>query len=286
MLEVLFVLLWNSGFVGAEVGLPFTGPLTLLLWRYAALSLLLLVVLGLTGTLRWPGGRAAGLAGLIGVMAHGVWLGCVLVALDLGVAAGIVALVTALQPLATGALSGPVVGERTSPRQWLGLVLGFVGVVVAVGLRIQSHPSTPTLSYLLPFGSVVAITGASLLQRRLEVTGSELRLPVSLALLYQSVATTVAVAIPALLAERLVTEWTAPFVATMAWLVVGVSLGAYLLMWVLLGRTDATSVASLFYLSPPVTMVMAMIAFGDSVTAGDLAGMAVAAVGIVLVHRR
>jgi drug/metabolite transporter (DMT)-like permease len=285
-MEVLFVLLWNSGFVGAEVGLPFTGPFTLLLWRYAALSLLLLVALGLAGRLRWPGRRAAGLAGLIGVLAHGVWLGCVLVALEMGVAAGIVALVTALQPLATGALSGPVVGERTSPLQWLGLVLGFVGVVVAVGLRIQSDPSTPVLGYLLPFGSVAAITAASLVQRRLEVTGSEVRLPIGLALLYQSLATTVAVAIPALLAERLATEWTAPFIATMAWLVVAVSLGAYLLMWTLLGRTDATRVASLFYLSPPVTMVMAWIAFGDVVTPGDLVGMAVAAAGIVLVHRR
>ena len=119
-LELVFVFLWNSGFIGAEYGLPYAGPWTLLFWRYVALTLLLGAWLVLTQRLAWPGNRAVGHTALVGILAHGVWLGCVLVALDMGVPAGIVALVTALQPLLTGALAGPVLGERSDLRQWIG----------------------------------------------------------------------------------------------------------------------------------------------------------------------
>ncbi|NIR98499.1 MAG: DMT family transporter [Gammaproteobacteria bacterium] len=284
-LELLFVLLWNSGFIGAEYGLPFAGPWTLLFWRYLALAGLLGLWLAVRGRLRWPGGVAASHTALVGVLAHGVWLGCVLVALDMGVPAGIVALVTALQPLLTGALSGPVLGERTDARQWVGLVLGFGGVVIAVGARLSQDAVTPALGYLVPFGSVVAITVASLMQRRWHRSGSERRVPDDVALFYQSAATAVALLAPAWWWEAFAVQWTAPFVATMTWLVLAVSLGAYWAMWRLLVRESATRVASLFYLSPPVTMIMAWAAFGDVVTITDLAGLIVAGAGVMLVYR-
>ncbi len=284
-LELLFVLLWNSGFIGAEYGLPFAGPWTLLFWRYAALSTLLGLWLGLRGRLAWPGRSAAGHTALVGVLAHGAWLGCVLISLDMGVPAGIVALVTALQPLLTGALSGPVLGERTDAWQWLGLVLGFCGVVIAVGARLSGDAETPPLGYLIPFGSVIAITAASLLQRRRELKGVTTRLPDDTVLFYQCVATTLVMMMPAWSLEAFATDWAPPFIATMSWLVLMVSLGAYWSMWRLLARQDATRVASLFYLSPPVTMLMAWVAFGDQVIPSDVLGLAVAGVGVALVYR-
>ena len=285
-LELLFVLLWNSGFIGAEYGLPFTGPWTLLLWRYAALTGLLAIWLVVSRRCFWPGGRAVGHTAVVGVLAHGAWLGCVLVAIDMAVPVGIIALVTALQPLLTGAFSGLVVGERTGLRQWLGLILGFCGVAIAVGARLTLDTETPALGYLLPFGSVMAITAASLLQRRWARHGERTALPLDTTLFFQSAATALAMLLPAWWLEGFATRWTTPFVATMAWLVVAVSLGAYWTMWQLLARQDATRVASLFYLSPPVTMLMAWIAFGDTVTPTDLLGLAVAGVGVWLVYRR
>ncbi len=285
VLEVLFVLTWNSGFIGAEYGLPYAGAFTLLLWRYLLLTALIATFLAVRGRLRWPGTPAAGVAALVGVLAHGGWLGCVLLALQLGAPAGMIALVTALQPLLTGAFSGPVVGEPTGARQWAGLVLGFLGVVIAVGARLAGEEEVPTVAYVLPFLSVLAITAASLIQRRMDRFESPHRLPVELAMFYQSAATAVAMFLPAVMVEGLATAWTGPFMATMAWLVVVVSLGSYGLMWVLIARRDATRVASLFYLSPPVTMVMAWLAFGDTVTPADILGLAVAATGVALVHR-
>mgnify|MGYP006432827163 CR=1 FL=1 len=285
-LELVFVLLWNSGFIGAEYGLPFAGPFTLLLWRYAALSAMLGIWLVATGRWSWPGRMAVGHTALVGVLAHGVWLGCVLIAIDMDAPVGIIALVTSLQPMLTGALSGLVLGERTDVRQWLGLIVGFIGVAIAVGARMSVDTETPALGYMMPFVSVMGMTAASLLQRRWTRRGVRTQLPLDTTLFFQSAATSLALFIPAWLAEGFETSWTTPFIATMAWLVIAVSLGAYWAMWRLLAKQEATRVASLFYLSPPVTMLMAWIAFGDTLVYTDLMGLAVAGVGVWLVYRR
>ena len=285
-LEVVFVFLWNSGFIGAELGLPNTGPWTLLLWRYLALAALLGVWLLASGRLVWPGRAAVGRTALVGVLAHAVWLGCVLVAIDLAVPVGIIALVTSLQPLLTGALSGLVTGEKTGAARWAGLVLGFVGVAIAVGARLTVDDEAPAVGYLLPLCSVLGITAASLMQRRWERRRVKAHLPLDATLFYQSVATTLAVLLPAWLAEGFETTWTPPFIATMLWLIVAVSLGAYWSMWRLLEKQDAIRVASLFYLSPPVTMVMAWLAFGDTLITTDVVGLAVAGAGVWIVYRK
>lgn len=286
VLEILFVLLWNSGFIGAEYGLPYAGPFTLLFWRYLTLTAVLAVLVVVrNGSLR-PSCRArAAQSWIVGILAHGTWLACVLIALDLEVPAGIVALVTALQPLTTGALSGPVVGEKTTPAQWIGLVVGFAGVVLAIGSRAAFVDGVWWPAYLVPFGSVVGITAASLFQRRIALTSRRPRMPILDDQLHQCGATTLAMLPGALLIEGFSTSWTLPFVTTMLWLILAVSLGAYGLMWILLERRDATRVASLFYLSPPVTMLMAFAAFGDTPSATDLAGMVLAAAGVWIVHR-
>lgn len=277
-----FVLLWNSGFIGAEFGLPYAGALTLLFWRYLALSIIMTVwVIGCGQPLRLP--RATSVRALgTGVLAHSVWLGCALGSIQAGVPAGIVALVVALQPLMTGALSGVVTGEHTTPRQWLGLGTGFLGVAVAVASRARADDAAPLLAYFLPFGSVIAITIASLWQRASAQRG--ITPPMATLLLYQSIGSTVALAGPALFLEGLATQWTLGFVAALGWVTIMVSLGAYALMWQLLERVDATRVASLFYCGPPVTMVMAWIAFGDTVTATDIFALFITAAGIALVQ--
>lgn len=281
-LAIGFVLLWNSGFIGAEYALPYTEPLTLLFWRYWFLGSILFLYLLLRRRLEWPGSKAVLIALLVGILAHGVWLGCVFYSLQYGVPAGIVALVVALQPLTTGALSGLAVGERTPLVRWAGLLIGLCGVMIAVLARTELSDASSVFAFFLPFGSVAAITAASLIQRRLEVQKHAYRLAVDLGLLYQSLGVALAVIIPAILFEGLVVEWTPIFMGAMLWLVLGVSLLAYALMWLLIARIDATRVASLFYFGPPVTMLMAWAAFGDRLLATDWAGLGVIAAGVLL----
>lgn len=286
ILAIGFVLFWNSGFIGAEYALPYTKPLTLLFWRYWALAIILLVYLIASRRIVWPGIKPVLIAMLVGTLAHGMWLGCVFYSLQYGVPAGIVALVVALQPLTTGALSGLVVGERTPFLRWVGLLIGFAGVMVAVLARTEFSDAGSVFAYFIPFGSVVAITGASLIQRWLQVRRHAHRLAVDVGLFYQSIGVSLVVTVPAILFEGVTTEWTGEFVGAMLWLILGVSLVAYGLMWLLIARIDATRVASLFYFGPPVTMVMAWIAFRDQLLTTDLIGMAITCLGVALAQKK
>lgn len=284
LLVIGFVLLWNSGFVGAEYGLPYTGPFTLVFWRYLALTILIglyLLVKRRFKKIRWS---VVGYNMFVGFLAHGVWLTCVLLSLDQGVPAGIIALVVALQPLVTGVFSGIVVGEPTPFHRWMGLIIGFGGVALTVLSRIDFQATESIFGYLIPLGSVVAITAGTLIQRKLDISSTNYHLPLDLTLFYQSLATVLALAIPAIFWEKLETQWEPEFIYAMIWLTVGVSLGAYALMWRLLERMDATRVASLFYFGPPVTMLMAWVAFGDTLTMIDIIGLAVVLAGILLTH--
>lgn len=286
LLIIAFVLLWNSGFIGAEYGLPYTGPFSLIFWRYLAVFILLGLYLLARNRLRWVGTKTAAVNMLIGLLSHGVWLTCVLFALDNKVPAGIVALIVALQPLTTGALSGYVTNEKTNSRQWTGLIIGFIGVVITVAFRIDSKESGSVFGYLIPLASVAAITIATLIQRRIEIQEESVKLPMDLTLFYQSLGTLIAIAFPALLVENLATEWKPTFIYTLLWLIVAVSIGAYFLMWRLIEYLETTKVASLFYLGPPVTMLMGWLAFGDTVIMTDIIGMTVGLLGVILTQRK
>jgi drug/metabolite transporter (DMT)-like permease len=110
-------------------------------------------------------------------------------------------------------------------------------------------------------------------------------MPLDSTLFYQSLGTILYLVIPAWWVEGFATQWTTPFLMTMSWLILAVSLGAYWSMWKLLEKQEATRVASLFYLSPPVTMLMAWVAFGDSLLFSDILGLLIAGCGVLLVYK-
>lgn len=285
LLPLLFILLWNSGFIGAEYGLPYTGPFTLMLWRYGALTLILFIYLLITKRLCFPGWRITIPNMLVGLLAHGVWLTGVLFSLNLGVPAGIVALVTALQPMATGAFSRSVTGERTSRQQWAGLLIAFVGVAVTVFARMDFSDMQTAGAYLIPFISVGAMTSANLIEREMEIAEHWRLLPMDQTLFFQSLANFVVFIVPAFLFENFRTQWESPFIFTMIWLIIPVSLGAYATMWKRLERMEANRFASLFYFSPPVTMLMAWVAFGDTLLLTDLGGLIIVFTGVIFTQK-
>lgn len=286
LLPIAFILLWNSGFIGAEYGLPYTGPLSLLFWRYGILTVILFFYLLITRRLRFPGWAITLPNMLVGLLAHGTWLGGVLFALNLGVPAAIVALVVALQPLATSAFSGPVTGERTSSGQWAGLITAFAGVAFTLIARIDFSDPAAAAAYLIPFISVAAMTAANLLEREMEIFEHWKMLPMGQTLFYQSLATFIVTILPAIFFEQLETRWEPPFIYTMGWLILAVSLGAYACMWKLLEYMEVNRFASLFYFGPPVTMFMAWVAFGDQLRLTDIFGFLIVLAGVLLTQRR
>ena len=119
----------------------------------------------------------------------------------------------------------------------------------------------------------------------MEINDKNEKLPLDQTLFYQSLATMLALAIPSIFVEKLAVEWVSEFTFAMIWLILAVSLGAYILMWRLIERLDATRVASLFYLGPPITMLMAWVAFGDTIKIMDIVGLSVVFLGVILTSR-
>ncbi|WP_372394496.1 DMT family transporter [Azospirillum sp. HJ39] len=276
----LFVLLWSTGFIGAKYGLPYAEPLTFLLIRLGLVAVVLALV-ALVSRAPWPKDWAtAGRIALAGLLVHGVYLSGIFIAIAHGLPAGVTALVVGIQPLLTAALSGPLLGERVSGRQWAGLLLGLagVGLVVREKLAIDAAHLVP-LGYALV--SLVGITLGTLYQKR-HGGGMDLRSGTAI----QYAATALALAIAAPMVETMHVEWTGEFVFALLWLCFVLSVGAIFLLFALIRRGAAAKVASLFYLTPPVTALVAWVLFGEKLGIVALAGMAVAVCGVALVNRK
>ena len=279
-----FVFSWSSGFVGARYGLDHAGTFTLLFWRY----LLVVAVLGLLVTLmrQWqPLSRAEWTRhAVVGALAHAGWLAAVLGAIDLGLSAGLAAFITALQPIMTGALSARMTGERVGMREWAGLMLGVGAVALVVGDGIALGGSL--IAYALPFLAVAAITVASLIDRAAHVAAdaraTKPATPLLLVTFIHALASLVILTPLAVGLEGLEAQWGGELVFAILWLGLVVSLAAYGLMFALLRRLPAARVASLTYLAPPVTMMIAWFVFRESLTPIAAIGLAIAAMAVAL----
>ncbi|MEO8409393.1 MAG: EamA family transporter [Propionivibrio sp.] len=271
----LFVLLWSTGFVGAKFGLPYVEPLTFLLWRFL-LVIALMTSFALLAGAPWPRGRRQVLhIGVSGLLLHAVYLGGVFVAIARGLPAGITALIVGMQPLLTACGAGWLLGERVSARQWLGLALGFAGVALVVA---KQFGELPLAAMLLPaVVALLGITAGTLYQKRFCA-----RFDLRTGAVIQFVPSAVLIAVAAWASESMRVEWTPAFIFALLWLVLALSVGAISLLNVLIRSGSAVHVARLFYLTPPTTALIAWFAFGETLTALALAGMALALVGVYL----
>lgn len=284
-LELLFVVLWSSGFIGAKYGLPYAAPFTLLLIRYIIVAGLIGIWLRARGEFRFPNRRAIADSSLIGLMAHAIWLSAVLGAIAMGVSPWIVALITALQPMTTSVLSGPLLGERVSPMQWLGMIIGLLGAVLVIATKIDPQTETPWVGYGLPFIATISMTLTTLYQRHINRSRRGTALPVVPSLFVQATATAIALLPLAYFVEDFQVQWTGQFIFAMVWLILVLSIGSYGLMLRLLEYRTAARVSSLMYLTPPVTLVLGFLLLGDQLFWADVFGLGITAGGVALVYR-
>jgi drug/metabolite transporter (DMT)-like permease len=272
----LFVLLWSTGFIGARLGLPHAEPLTFLSLRYL-LAAGLLVLVSLASGAPWPR-RPTEVAhfAVAGLLVHGVYLGGVFLGISMGVEAGVSALIVGLQPLLTAALAGVLLRERVIPRQWLGLVLGLCGVALVLAGKVGQAPGS-VLGSIACVAALIGITIGTLYQKRF-CAGMDLRT----GSVVQFAAAGLATAPLAFWFEDMRVQWDAEFVFALLWLVLVLSLGAVSLLYVLIRRGAASQVASLFFLVPPCTALIAWPLFGETLGPSALAGMALTALGVAL----
>jgi drug/metabolite transporter (DMT)-like permease len=279
-MPAVFVVLWSSGFIGAKFGLPYAEPFTFLLWRFAIVALLLALAAWIWRA-RWPQTRreAAHIA-LAGLLVHAGYLSGVFGAIHRQVSAGEMAIIAGLQPVLTALLAGPFLGERISARQWLGVALGFLGVVLVVVERIAPGPAAMA-GHLFALFALASITLGTLYQKRF-CSHMDLR---SGGVIQFSVST-LAMAVAAWFFETMSVVWSGEFIFALSWLVVVLSLGAITLLYLLIRHGEAARVTSMFYLVPPVTAIMAFAFFDERLSALVLAGMALTVLGVALVVMR
>ncbi|MBN8450805.1 MAG: EamA family transporter [Candidatus Accumulibacter sp.] len=279
LLPFLFVFLWSTGFIGAKFGLPYAEPLTFLLARYV-LVLTLMTSFALATRAPWPSDRRQAFhIGVSGLLVHALYLGGVFMAIKQGLPAGVTALIVGMQPLLTACGAGFLLGEKVSPRQWLGLVLGFAGVSLVVANKLGD---LPLAAMLLPaFAALLGITLGTLYQKRFCP-----RFDLRSGSVIQFLPTAVVTAVVAWNTESMTIDWTPEFVFALLWLVLVLSFGAISLLNVLIRSGSAVNVASLFYLTPPSTAVIAWLVFGETLGGLALAGMVLAVGGVYLARAR
>ncbi len=278
----LFVALWSTGFVGAKYGLPYAGPFTFLFLRMQ-IAWILLAGLAIAGRATWPrNSRTAAHLAIAGILLHTGHLGGVFFAISRGMPAGLASLIVGLQPVLTAVGARVRLRESVAGRQWLGLLLGFVGAALVVGEQ-AGDTGERTIAPAALAAIVVALlatTAGTLYQKRFG-GGADLRAAAGIQYLAAG-----AVLAPLAVGEGLSIDWSLPFVLAMAWLLLALSLGAMLLLLALIRQHAVSRVASLLYLVPPATALEAYLLFGERLGPPALVGLVVTAIGVALVVRQ
>ena len=274
----LFVLLWSTGFIGTKYALTGAEPLTM---QTVRMTLVVILLGGFAWLVRpkWPDRTGVMHSIVASILVHGFYLGGTAVAIAHSVPAGLSALIPGLQPVLTSTLANRFLGEKVTPMQWIGLLLGLGGVLLV--LHNRNFEEQSLIGWLASGVSLVSITVGTLYQKRF-CSHIDWRA----GNLIQFIAVAIFFGIGALMFESRVVHWTPTFVLATAWLAIVLSVGSIGLLYWLIRRSAATQVASLFYLVPGVTALMAYALFDERLDPLSIAGMAVCAAGVLLVNRR
>lgn len=278
-MPAVFIPVWSTGFIVARYGMPHSPPLAFLSVRYA-LSVLCFLMWIAWARPAWPRGRAQWRhLAVSGVLMHGGYLGGVWAAVKAGMGAGTIALLVGLQPVLTAVwLSRQGASHKVSPRQWLGLGLGLLGLLLVVWHKLGAGEVTRG-NLALAVLALLSITAGTLYQKRF-VAPCDVRTANTIQL-----AAALVVTLPFVPFEPGSVEAHPHLIGAMAWSVIGLTVGGSSLLYMLIQRGAATQVTSLMYLVPPCTALMAWVLFGEPVTATMVAGMVLIAGAVALVVR-
>ncbi|MER8644783.1 MULTISPECIES: DMT family transporter [unclassified Mesorhizobium] len=276
-----FVVLWATGFIGARYAMPWAEPFTFLAARFVIAALLLAGLMLVLGSKRAT--RAEALhATVAGILMHGIYLGAVFWAIHRGMPAGLSALIVGLQPLITAVLAGRFLGEDILPRHWAGLAVGLVGVIIVLWPKLGAlgggvTPETLTASLV----SVLGMSAGTIWQKRYASGGDLVA-----ATMWQYIGGGSLMILASLALETHTVIINGELIFAMAWLVLVLSIGAIFLLMVMIRDGEMSKVASLFYLVPAVTAVIAWALFGERLSLVQIVGMAIATLGVGLATAR
>lgn len=280
-IPAFFVIIWATGFIVARLVAPHADPMTFLALRCALAAAAFALIAFAVGA-SWPATPRQWFDALVaGVLMQGLYLGATFWATKHGLQAGIVALVMGLQPLLTGLLSVPLLGERVSGQRWLGIGLGFSGALLVLFPRVgDASAALPAAAIAVAFAGMVSMTLGTIWQKR-TAAAADLRTNAAVQFIGG-----VAILLPlAFFTEDMHLDGTAEMWIGLVWAVFGLSLGAITLLLYLIRQGAVAGVAALLYLVPPVSALMAFFLFDETLETVQIAGMALSAAGVAIANR-
>jgi len=273
----IFVILWSTGFIIAIYGMPHAEPMTFLVLRFSGVVVCMLPIVFLSKA-PWPSESQVIHIAISGIFLQAGYVGGVWIAVKEGMSAGLIALIVGLQPILTAWLAA-LIAEKVTKQQWLGLVIGLMGV----GLVVWTKLSLIGLSWLsLGFGffALLSITAGTLYQKKycsqFDIrTGSVIQFAAS-----------VLICVPLMLIfDTMEIEWVPEMIGALLWGIFALSIGAISLLFILIRNGETTRVTSLMYLTPPTTALMAWALFNEPITWTIVLGIALTSSAVLLVNK-
>jgi len=275
---LLFILLWSSAFITTKPIIDNSDPFAALAFRFiiVALGFFLFSIYSKQKIIIQKKNLIESF--FSGVLFHGFYLGGVFFSISKGMPTGIAALIVTLQPILTNALSGPILNEKVTIKQWIGVLLGFVGAAIVLGLDVGSD--IPMIGLVATIISLIAITASTIWQKKLSNN-----LPLSVSNMYQAIGGFTFHLIVIIFFAKPYIDFTQTFVIAMGHQILLVSFGAFTILMYLIKNNSASKTVSIFFLIPATSAFMAWLFLNENLTNLDLLGFLITTIGVYIATR-
>jgi drug/metabolite transporter (DMT)-like permease len=275
---LLFILLWSSAFITTKPIIDNSDPFSALAFRFiiVAFGFFLFSIYSKQKIIIQKKNLIESF--FSGVLFHGFYLGGVFFSISKGMPTGIAALIVTLQPILTNALSGPILNEKVTIKQWIGVLLGFVGATIVLGFDVGSD--IPMIGLVATIISLIAITTSTIWQKKLSNN-----LPLSVSNMYQAIGGFTFHLIVIIFFAKPYIDFTQTFVIAMGHQILLVSFGAFTILMYLIKNNSASKTVSIFFLIPATSAFMAWLFLNENLTNLDLLGFLITTIGVYIATR-
>ena len=275
----IFVFFWSSAFVSGQIIVQSASPFASLSFRFIIVALGFIIFAKIFNEKIFVKKSLIYQSAITGILFHGFYLGGVFFSYSVGLSATLSALIVGLQPVLTNILSGPVLKEKVTITQWVGILMGLIGTVLVIGLDIGK--SIPILGIVASIVALIGATTATIWQKKFTN-----KLSLSVNNFYQAVAAAIFLFLASVMFEVSYINFTTSFILSMSWQIIMVSFGAFTILMYLIKIGTASKTSNLFFLVPPTTAVMAWFVLGEELYRNDLMGLMIASIGVFIATRK
>ena len=274
----IFILLWSSAFITTKPIVDYSDPFAALAFRFffVAVGFYLFSLYSKHSIIIKQKNLIESV--LSGILFHGFYLGGVFYSISIGMPTSIAALIVTLQPILTNALSGPILGEKVNLQQWIGVLLGFVGAALVLGLDVGQE--IPLFGLIATIIALIAITTSTIWQKKLSNN-----LPLSVSNFYQAIGGCLFHIVTVILFAEPYIDFTKTFFVAMSHQIFLVSFGAFTILMFLIKNNSASKTVSIFFLIPATSAFMAWLFLNENLTNMDLLGFLIASIGVYIATR-